>query len=175
MKAMLVGIGLFVFGFSGVALFSGGLPAALFAESDGASARDKHAPGQPVTLGDYGDAVEAAYGQMLIACTQDDREFYGHAMNDLAVAKRHADTGKIERGDIGGRVSKLMAQFVDAVRKGVITNEHVPFGSLRTVIASVSKKASSEPSQIKPEPTAFVLRGSIGDTDVAQSNDCQVL
>ena len=173
MKAMLVGIGLFVFGFSGVALFSGGLPAALFAESDGASARDKHAPGQPVTLGDYGDAVEAAYGQMLIACSQDDREFYGHAMNDLAVAKRHADTGKIERGNIGDRASRMMTQFVTAVRKGIITNEHVPFGSLRTVIASVQKKAAAGKPQ--PEPTASVLRGSIGDTGAARHNDCQVL
>jgi hypothetical protein len=173
MKSMLVGIGLFIVGFGAVAAFSGGLPTALFDTSDGAVAPVSIVEAPLVTLGDYGDAVEIAYERMLSACSAEDRKAYGRAMNALAVAKRHADTGKIERGDIGGRVSALLTQFVDAVRKGVITNDHVPFGSLRTVIASVQKNADAGKAQ--PEPTTFTLRGSIGEAAAAPHNDCQVL
>lgn len=173
MKSMLVGFGLFILGFGGIAAFSGSLPTALFDASDHVSAPEKIVELQLVTLGDYGNAVERAYERMLSACSTEDRKAYGRAMSALAVAKRHADTGKIERGNIGDRVSTLMAKFVEAVRKDVITNDHVPFGSLRTVIASVRKNAAAGKPQ--PEPTAFTLRGSIGDTGAAQHNDCQVL
>ena len=110
---------------------------------------------------------------MLGACSGEDRKAYGRAMNALAVAKRHADTGKIERGNIGDRAAKLMAQFVMAVRKGVITNDHVPFGSLRAVIASVQKRAAAEIPQ--PEPLTFTLRGRVDEAGAAEHNDCQVL
>ena len=173
MKAVLVGIGLFLVGFGGVAVLGVGLPAGLLDNPDSTAARGAAAGMQPVTLGDYGDAVEVAYEKMRVTCTEADRKGYGHAMNDLAVAKRHADTGKIERGNIGGRVSELTTQFIEAVRKGVITNDHVPFGSLRTIVKSVNKNAPVD--KPIPEPTAFVLRGSIGESGAAQSNDCQVL
>ena len=173
MKIMLVALGLFVLGFGGIAAFSGGLPTALFGASDSASPADDLAIAQLVTLGDYGDAAQTAYERMLGACTVQDRKAFGRAMNALAVAKRHADTGKIERGNIGDRASRLMAQFVEAVSKGVITNDHVPFGSLRTVIASAQKRAATEEPQ--PELMAFTLRGRIGEAGAAQHNDCQVL
>jgi hypothetical protein len=173
MKFMLLGIGLFILGFGGIAAFSGGLPTALFDASDGAPARDDFAMAQLVTLADYGEAAETAYERMLGACTVQDRKAFGSAMNDLAVAKRHSDTGKIERGNIGDRASRLMTQFAEAVRMGVITNDHVPFGSLRTVVASVQKQAAGEEAQ--PEQMAFTLRGRIGEADAAQKNDCQVL
>ena len=90
---------------------------------------------------------------MLSACEVEDRKAYSKAMNALAVAKRHADSGKIERGNIGDRASRLMAQFAEAVRKGVITNDHVPFGSLRTVVASAQKQAATG----KPQPGQYSL------------------
>ena len=173
MKSMLVALGLFILGFGGIAAFSGGLSTALLDSPDGAPRRGDNAGLQLVTLADYGDAAQAAYERMLNSCIFDDRRAFGLAMNALAVAKRHADIGKIERGNIGDRVSGLMAQFVEAVRKGVITNDHVPFGSLRTVVTSVNKTAAAGKPQ--PEPTAFVLRGSIGDTGAAPDNDCQAL
>ena len=168
MKSMLLGVGLFILGFGGITAFSGGLPTALFDVADSAPPANDF-----VTLADYGDVVEKAYEQMLSACKVEDRKAYGQAMNALAVAKRHADTGKIERGNIGDRASRLMAQFVEAVSKGVITNDHVPFGSLRTVIASAQKRAATEEPQ--PELMAFTLRGRIGEAGAAQHNDCQVL
>lgn len=173
MKLMLVGVGLFILGFGGIAAFGGGLPAALFNTPYRSSAPDDDVGQKLVDLGDYGDAAEKAYARMLGACTAEDRRAYGMALNALAIAKRHADSGKIERGDIGDRVSTMMTQFIEAVRKGVITNDHVPFGSLRTIIASVNKKAAARKPQ--PEPMAFVLRGSIGDTGAARNNDCEVL
>lgn len=173
MKSVLVALGLFILGFGGIVAFSGSLPMALFDAPDGAAPPVDNDGLQLVTLGDYGDAVENAYQRMLNACTTEDRTAYGRAMNALAVAKRHADTGKIERGDIGDRATTLTAQFVEAVRKGVITGDHVPFGSLRTVIASVQKKAATTKPQ--PEPLTFTLRGSIGAAAAAPHNDCQVL
>ena len=173
MKLMLVALGLFVLGFGGIAAFSGGQPTALFDASDSVQPADDFAMAQLATLADYGDAAQTAYERMLGACTVQDRKAFGRAMNALAVAKRHADTGKIERGNIGDRASTLMAQFVAAVRKGVITNDHVPFGSLRTVIALAQKQATSEEPQ--QEPMAFTLRGRIGETNKVEHNDCQVL
>lgn len=173
MKIMLVALGLFVLGFSGITAFSGGLPTALFDVSDNVASPRSVGELQLVTLSDYGDAVESAYERMLGACTVADRKAYGQAMNALVVAKRHADSGKIERGNIGDRASRLMAQFAETVRKGVITSDHVPFGSLRTVITSVKKQAAKEAPQL--ELMAFTLRGSIGEAGATQPNDCQVL
>lgn len=173
MKTMLLALGLFILGAGGIAAFSGGLPTALFDVPDDAARSDAIAGLQLVTLADYGDAAEKAYEQMLSACSAEDRKAYGRAMNALAVAKRHADTGKIERGNIGDRASRLMTQFVEAVRKGVITNDHVPFGSLRTVVASVQKKMAAEEPQT--EAISFTLRGRIGESGEAQHNDCHVL
>ena len=173
MKTMLVALGLFILGFGGIAAFSGGLPTALFDMSQIAARPDDITVQQPVTLADFGDVVEDTYERMLRACSAEDRKTYGMAMNALVVAKRHADTGKIERGDIGDRVAKLTAQFVEAVRRGVITDEHVPFGTLRTIIASVHEKtAAAEP---QPELMAFTLRGRIGEVDAVEHNDCQLL
>jgi hypothetical protein len=173
MKSMLVGIGLFFLGFGGIAAFSGGMPAALFGTLETVSPADDIAERQLVTLADYGEAAQVAYEQMLGACTEEDRKAFGRAMNALAVAKRHADTGKIERGNIGDRASVMFARFVKAVRKGVITNDHVPFGSLRTVVKSTLKNAATEEPQ--PEPMTFNLRGRIGEAAAAEHNDCQVL
>ncbi len=173
MKIMLVALGLFILGFGGIAAFSGGLPKALFDMSEFAARSDDVTVRQPVTLGDYGDVVEDAYQRMLSACSAGDRKTYGKAMNALAVAKRHADTGKIERGNIGDRVAKLTAQFVEAVRKGVITDDHVPFGSLRTIIASVHKKMAAEKPQ--PELTEFTLRGRIGEAGAGEDDACKAL
>ena len=173
MKSMLLGFGLFILVFGGIVAFSGGLPTALFDVSDSGPKAEDIAVAQLVTLADYGEAAQTAYEQMLGACTVQDRKAYGRAMNALAVAKRHADTGKIERGNIGDRASTQLGQFVEAVRRGVITNDHVPFGSLRTVVASVQKQATSEEPQ--REPMAFTLRGRIGEAAAAEHNDCQVL
>jgi hypothetical protein len=173
MKVMLVALGLFVLGFGGIAAFSGGLPAVSFGSSDSAVSADDIAALQPVTLADYSEAAEKAYEQMLAACTVEDRKAFGRAMNALAVAKRHADTGKIERGNIGDGASKMMGQFVEAVRKGVITHDHVPFGSLRTIITSVLKRTDTNEPQ--PVPMTLTLRGSIGKAEAAPHNECQVL
>ena len=173
MKTVLVALGLFILGFGGIAAFSGGLPAALFDVSEIAGPANDVAELNLVTLADYGTAAEKAYERMLGACSEEDRKAFGAAMNALAVAKRHADTGKIERGNIGDRASRMMAQFVTAVRKGVITNDHVPFGSLRSVIASAQKNTTTDDPQ--PEPMAFTLRGRIGEANAAEYNDCQAL
>jgi len=173
MKIVLVALGLFILGFGGIAAFSGGLSTALFDAPISATAPNDIAGPQLVTLADYGEAAETAYERMLSACTVEDRKAFGKAMNALAVAKRHADTGKIERGNIGDRASKMMGRFADAVRKGIITNDHVPFGSLRTIVASVQKRAAGEEPQ--PEPMAFTLRGRIGEANKVKHNDCQVL
>jgi len=181
MKAMLVAIGLFVVGFGGVAVFGVGLPAGILDRPDSKKARGSAEGTQPATLGYYGDAVEAAYETMLVACTAADRKAYGRAMNELAVAKRHADTGKIERGNIGDRAQNLTDQFIEAVRKGVITNDHVPFGSLRTIVKTINKTANKTANKTGPvekpslQPSAFVLRGSIGESGQAELNECQVL
>ncbi len=171
MMTMLVALGLFILGFGGISAFSGGLPTALFDLS--AVWPDDVIVPQPLTLADYGDAVEDDYERMLSACSTDDRKAYGRAMNALVVAKRHADTGKIDRGNIGDRVAKLNAQFVEAVRRGVITDDHVPFGSLRTVIASVHEKMAAEKQRM--ELTAFTLRGRNGETGAGEDDACKVL
>jgi len=173
MKAMLLALGLFVLGFGGIAALSGGLPTAPFGASDSAVSADDIAVLQPVTLADYNEAAERAYEQMLAACTVEDRKAFGRAMNALAVAKRHADTGKIERGNVGDGAARMMGQFVEAVRKGIITSDHVPFGSLRTVITSVLRQTDTNEPQ--PVQMALTLRGSIGEAEVVPHNECQVL
>ncbi len=173
MKTLLVALGLFVLGFGGVTAVSGGLPMALFNVSEPAAPRNEFAELQLVTLADYAEAAEKAYERMLSACSTEDRKAYGRAMDALAVAKRRADTGRMERGNIGDRMSELMTQFVEAVRMGVITDDHVPFGSMRTVLASVQKKAAAD--GVQPEPVSFALRGRIGESGKAQNNDCQAL
>jgi len=173
MKSVLVAFGLFILGFGGIAAFSGGLPSALFGAVEGATSPDAIAELRPMTLADYGEAADKAYERMLAACKAEDRKAFGRAMNALVVAKRHADTGKIERGNIGNSVSELTGLFVEAVRKGIITSDHVPFGSLRSVVASVHRQAAAEDPQ--PEPMAFPLRGSIGEAGKVKHNECQVL
>jgi hypothetical protein len=175
MKTMLVALGLFVLGFGGIVAFSGGQPGPLFGAPDLAASPDDDPGPRLVTLGDHGDAVEIAYQRMLRACKVEDRKAYSRAMNGLAVAKRHSETGKIERGNIGDRVPRLMAQFVEAVRKGVITNDHVPFGSLRSIVVSTQKRVAAGMPEPEPEPISFTLRGSIGDAGVPERNDCKVL
>ena len=173
MKTVLLALGLFVLGFGGIAAFSGGLPMTLFDMSNSAAPPAELAKEKLVTLADYGAAAEMAYDQMLTACSREDRKAYGRAMNALVVAKRHADTGKIERGNIAGRDDKLMVQFLDAVRKGAITRDHVPFGSLRSVIASVSKNSAKV--AVQQASMSFTLRGSIEEAGVAGPSDCALL
>ncbi len=173
MKTVLLALGLFVLGFGGIAAFSGGLPMPLFDVSNISGPRDDISEEQLVTLADYGTAAEKAYDQMLTACSREDRKAYGRAMNALVVAKRHANSGKIERGNIAGRDDKLMVQFLDAVRKGAITRDHVPFGSLRSVIASVSKDSASDAAQ--QASMSFALRGRIEEAGEVEHNDCALL